>query len=63
MKPVRVQKGAFLLPFCTPFAFIWSRFARVAFTTDRVYATAVSFVSEANTRASSAACRNKMKFC
>jgi len=56
MKPTRVQKGAFLHPFCTPFRqlelFSGGRLSGF----DSFYASALGVVSEANTRASTAAC-------
>ena len=56
LKPRRVQKGAILRPFCTPYCqlepFSAVRLSRFA----RVYGTAMELVSEAKTNARTAAC-------
>jgi len=56
LKPTRAQKGAFLHPFCIPFRH-WER-SQVCFSSwlGRIYAQAVKFVSDANTKSSTAAC-------
>jgi hypothetical protein len=55
MKPTRVQKGAFLHPFCTPFRQLEPFSGGRPSGFDSVYASALGVVSEANTRASTAA--------
>jgi hypothetical protein len=56
LKPTRVQKGAFLHPLCTLFLQL-ERFSRAQLSQfDSVCETAVGFVSEAKTSASTAAC-------
>jgi hypothetical protein len=56
MKPTRVQKGAFLHPFCTSFRQLEPFSGGRPSGFDSVYASALGVVSEANTRASTAAC-------
>jgi hypothetical protein len=55
MKPTRVQKGAFLHPFCTPFRQLEPFSGGRSSGFDSVYASALGVVSEPNTRASTAA--------
>src|SRR5258705_5669209 len=56
MKPTRVQKGAFLHPFCTPFRQLEPFSGGRPSGFESIYASALGVVSEANTRASTAAC-------
>jgi hypothetical protein len=56
LQPTRVQKGAFLHPFCTPFRQLEPFSGGRPSGFDSVYASALGVVSEANTRASTAAC-------